>query len=158
MRSVDGEAQVGYEIGPLLLAAHRKAAQAFNAALHPLRLQGRHFGVLLALHREGPLSQRELIERLGSEKSSMVRLIDHLEDLGLCQRERHPVDRRAYAVGLTDQGRAAFARAESVAEAVAAALLADLRPGEQHTLRELLTRLLATDIEPDEKFDTREQQ
>lgn len=145
---MSSEAQVGYEIGPLLLLAHRKAANAFNAALRPLDLQGRHFGALLALQREGPLSQRALMEALGSDKSSMVRLIDELETRGLCVRHRDSADRRAHAVALTDEGRAMLDRAKPTARTVAAALLSDLNPTERRTLRELLTRLIATDVNP----------
>ena len=67
--------EANYEIGVLLRRAHRRAAETFNDALRPLEIQGKHFGVLLALRRMGPLSQRRLIEYLGTDKSSMVRLI-----------------------------------------------------------------------------------
>ena len=95
----------GPEIGLLLRQGHRKAAELATAALAPLGIAGRHFGVLLMLHRDGPLSQRELMDRLGAEKSSMVRTIDELEDRDLCVRRPSTSDRRANAIHLTEAGR-----------------------------------------------------
>lgn len=132
-----------WEIGLLLRQAHRKAAEAFNDGLRPLGIEGRHFGLLLTLDRQGPLSQRALIDRLSSDKSSMVRLVDSLEDRGLCSREPAQGDRRAYAVRLTPAGRALVARAQRVADEVVAVLLAGFEPEERTQLRELLHRFLA---------------
>jgi DNA-binding MarR family transcriptional regulator len=131
-----------YEIGPLLRRAHRKAANAFTAALQSLDLQSKHFGVLLTLHRAGPLSQRQLIERLDSDKSSMVRLIDELEARDLCSRTKAEGDRRAYAVQLTDAGRKVFAEAERTATTVSEALLSGFAPKECQQLQDLLTRFI----------------
>jgi DNA-binding MarR family transcriptional regulator len=131
-----------YEIGVLLRKAHRKAAEAFNDVLKPLEIQGRHFGVLLALHRQGPLSQRQLIDQLGSDKSAMVRSIDDLEARDLCIRKPAEHDRRAHAVELTAHGKEIFARAEREARAVGRTLLADFDPDERTQLKALLARFI----------------
>ena len=57
-----------------------------------------------------PLSQRDLAERLGLEKSSVSRLAAELERTGLLQRERDPDNHRQYRLRLTDEGRAVHAR------------------------------------------------
>ncbi|WP_051393287.1 MarR family winged helix-turn-helix transcriptional regulator [Glycomyces arizonensis] len=63
---------------------------------------------LFALHeldlRSG-LSQRELAERLGLEKSTVSRLVTDLESDGLVRRERDPDNRRLYRLEITDAGR-----------------------------------------------------
>lgn len=134
-----------YEIGPLLRQAHRRAANAFNAALAPLGIQGRHFGVLLVLDRVGSASQRQLIDRLGSDKASMVRLIDDLEHRGLCERAPATDDRRAHAVRLTPDGETLFVAAERAARSTATELQAGLTAAERATLVDLLTRFIHTD-------------
>ena len=53
-----------------------------------------------------PLSQRELAERLGLEKSTVSRMAADLEKRGLLRRERDPTNRRLYRLRLTDEGRA----------------------------------------------------
>jgi DNA-binding MarR family transcriptional regulator len=129
-----------YSIGPLLRLAGRRSSTAFSAELAPLGIEGRHFGVLLQLSRRGPLSQRQLTEFTGSDKSTMVRTIDDLQDRGLVIRQPAVGDRRAYAVDLTDAGRDLFARAEQVAIRVNGKLLAHLDPAERDQLRGLLRK------------------
>ena len=138
-----GEGNAEYEIGVLLRKAHTKAAETFNDALKPLDIQGKHFGVLLLLHRLGPLSQRQLIDHLGSDKSAMVRFIDDLEARDLCVRRPDEHDRRAHSVALTPHGEEVFARAERDARAVGRSLLAGFDPAERAQLIALLTRFVA---------------
>ncbi len=140
-------ATAGYDIGLLLRLAHRRAARAFADALRPLGVEYRHFSVLLQLRRGGPASQRELIDALGSDKSSMVRTVDDLEQLGLCRRRPAAGDRRAYAVELTPDGRELLAKAEATAAGVSSHLLAHLPAADRRALRDLLARFVAP--EPD---------
>lgn len=61
-----------------------------------------------ALHEldsDTPLSQQELTDRLGLEKSSVSRLAAELERRKLLVRERDPDNRRVYRLRLTDKGR-----------------------------------------------------
>ncbi|WP_157930464.1 MarR family winged helix-turn-helix transcriptional regulator [Glycomyces xiaoerkulensis] len=63
---------------------------------------------LFALHElDGGtgLSQRELAELLGLEKSTVSRLVADLESDGLLVRERDPANRRLYRLQITDEGR-----------------------------------------------------
>ncbi len=129
-----------YAIGPLLLRAQRHAADTFNAALAPLEIQGRHFGVLMTLDRFGPLSQVRLAQQLGADKSAMVRMVDDLESRGFVERGHDPTDRRAVAVTLTPAGADAFIRAESIAAATAERMLAGFSRDERARFRELLLR------------------
>src|SRR4051794_367603 len=101
-----------YSLGPLLRRAAKRAADAFSAALVPLGIEGRHFGVLLNLEQAGPLNQRQLAGRTGSDKSTMTRTIDELAARGLVVRRATEADRRVNVVELTDAGRARFAEAE----------------------------------------------
>lgn len=125
-------------IGILLRRAHVRAARAFSAALWPTGIEGRHFGVLAALARRSPLNQRELVDRVGSDKASMVRIVDDLEAAGLATRAPDPHDRRVHAVSITTGGRELFVEAEHAAAHVARDLLGHLPPDD----RDHLTRLL----------------
>ncbi|MEY9212799.1 MarR family transcriptional regulator [Thermobifida halotolerans] len=53
----------------------------------------------------GPLSQRELAERLGLEKSTVSRMVADLERKGLLHRERDPANRRVHRLRITERGR-----------------------------------------------------
>ncbi|MET7398662.1 MarR family transcriptional regulator [Dactylosporangium sp. NPDC005572] len=62
---------------------------------------------LHTLDTEPPLSQQELADRLGLEKSSVSRLVGDLERRGLLERRRDADNRRLNQLRLTDAGRAA---------------------------------------------------
>jgi DNA-binding MarR family transcriptional regulator len=131
-----------YSLGPLLQQAGKRASAAFAAALAPLGIEGRHFGVLLSLARRGPLNQRQLAGATGGDKSTMTRTIDDLAARGLVRRRPAEADRRANVVELTEEGRAAFTAAELVADRVNGELLAHMTPGERDDLRRHLQRFI----------------
>jgi DNA-binding MarR family transcriptional regulator len=136
------------QIGPLLRQAQRHSARAFAAALQPLGIEGRHYGVLYHLDLYGPLSQRRLMDLTGDDRSAMVRTIDDLERLRLAIRRPDPVDRRAHAVELTDAGCQMRAQAGAIAEEVAAGILDVFTPDERDTLFVLLERFAGTPARP----------
>ncbi|QMU68949.1 MarR family winged helix-turn-helix transcriptional regulator [Streptacidiphilus sp. P02-A3a] len=127
-------------IGLLLRLAHRRAARAFAAQLQPLGIDNRQAGVLLQLGQAGPVTQRRLIDLMGSDKSTMVRTVDELEAHGLARRMPHPRDRRAHAVELTPAGRELLARVRAGADRAGSDLLDCLEPEQQRQLHALLTR------------------
>ncbi len=136
------------QLGLLLRVAHTRAAKTASAALAPLAIEGRHLGVLLSLASRGPLTQTQLIEALGSEKSSMVRTVDDLERLGAAVRSPTPGDRRARLVQLTPTGRHLLDQAQSRAGHAAQELFSVLTDDEQQQLQHLLTRLTGRNSHP----------
>jgi DNA-binding MarR family transcriptional regulator len=132
----------GPEIGRLLARAHKRAARTFAEALEPLGLDGRLFGVLSAVARQGPMTQAQLIAALDGEKSAMLRTVDELEERGLCTREPVAGDRRARAVALTAAGREAVRAAAGTAQDVAGELFGWMTESEQATFHDLLLRFV----------------
>ena len=63
------------------------------------------FGVLEALLHLGPLSQRELAQKILKSGGNVTMVIDNLEKRGLVTRERDEHDRRLYRITLTPTGR-----------------------------------------------------
>ena len=70
------------------------------------------WGVLNVLDVEGAITQQSLGRSVGIDPSSMVATIDELESRGLVERRRHPSDRRAHALYLTEAGTDTLARDE----------------------------------------------
>jgi DNA-binding MarR family transcriptional regulator len=140
--SDDGDSLVRHVgLGMLLATAHQRSRQAMNDRLRPLGIDVRGFAMLLALERYGPSSQRHLIDLTGIDKSTMVRLIDELEDSGQLRRERAPQDRRAYSIKLTATGKRTLAKARPTATTVGEQLFGWLRHDERDQLIDLLRRL-----------------
>ncbi|MET8876112.1 MarR family transcriptional regulator [Nocardia sp. NPDC004604] len=113
----------------------------FTELLAPLGLHPRQFGMLsLLIDRDG-LAQHQLAEPLDVHRTVMVGLVDDLEQRGLVERRRHPVDRRAHAVHLLPAGRELYAQAEAVLNKFEAELLGGLAPDEAKVFGELLQRV-----------------
>ena len=119
---------------------HRMATR-FAAALEPLGLRPPQFGVLRLIDAEPGSTQQQLVERSMIDASSMVAIIDELEEAGLAERRTHSSDRRKHAIHLTQRGRRLLAKALDVAEANASEMLASLDERERKTLKRLLRKL-----------------
>jgi DNA-binding MarR family transcriptional regulator len=119
-------------------ASHTRTAEAFES----VGLTPALFGVLNVLGaREGAI-QQELSSDMGIDPSTMVSLIDELEEKGLAARRRHPKDRRAWEVAITPQGRRALERARRLALQVEDDVLGGLSAAERRRLLALLRRAL----------------
>jgi len=129
-----------FVLGLLMRRAHDRAATALVEALRPLGLELRHFAVMIMLNTHGPLSQSALVRLTGSDKASMVRVVDDLERAGIVERKPVPGDRRVHAVETTPHGLEVFDRAHVAAGPIAEQLTSHLRPGEAEQLLDLLTR------------------
>jgi DNA-binding MarR family transcriptional regulator len=133
------------DLGFLLSRASGLLVRTTNAALAGHGLRVRSYSVLLlAADAEDGVSQRELADVLGLDPSQIVLLVDELAAAGLVERQASPVDRRTKLVVATEAGRAVRAEAGLDVDAAQIRQLAELTAGEQHLLRELLSRLVAS--------------
>jgi len=105
--------------GALLVIAARTGQDLAKRRLSPMGLSVQLCGVLNLL-AEGPVSQQALGEQLGIDRTTMVELIDQLEQQAVVVRRRNPADRRSYALGLTPRGRTVQKRAARAFNAAAA--------------------------------------
>jgi DNA-binding MarR family transcriptional regulator len=131
------------DVGFLLSRASGVVVRASNASLAGHGLRVRSYSVLLlAADSLDGVSQRELADVLGLDPSQVVLLVDELAAAGLVERRSSTADRRTKLVVATDEGRSARMRAGRDVDAALARQLGELTSGEQHLLRELLTRLV----------------
>ncbi|MFB6821248.1 MarR family winged helix-turn-helix transcriptional regulator [Streptomyces virginiae] len=86
----------------------------------------------------GPMTMRELAERMSCEPSNTTFVVDKLEKQLLIERHPHPTDRRAKQLVLTVEGTAL--RERLLALLAVDSPLAGLAPEEQRVLRDLLER------------------
>lgn len=83
----------------------------FGELMSAFGLEPRSFGVLRVLFESGPSTQHALAMALSIPDSTMVALIDGLQEARLVVREPHPDDRRAWQVSLTEAGHQVVTRA-----------------------------------------------
>ena len=128
--------------GALLVIAARTGQELAGRRLAPMGLSVRLCGVLNLL-AEGPISQQALGEQLGIDRTTVVELIDELEQQGVVVRRRNPADRRSYALTLTPRGQTVQKRASRIFDAAADEFFEALDPAERPLLLGMLRRLIS---------------
>ncbi|MEV0229921.1 MarR family transcriptional regulator [Nonomuraea sp. NPDC050786] len=88
----------------------------------------------------GPLTMRDLADRMGCEPSNATFVVDRLEEQGIVERRPHPNDRRAKQLVLTAEGVAL--RERLLALLTEDSPLAKITLQEQAALNDLLLRAL----------------
>ena len=96
---------------------------------------------LFKAHKGGANTVAELARQCTIDISTMTRLLDRLEQKGLCRRERSAVDRRVVQIVLTPEGRAVAERVPEVLCRVYNRALAGFSAQEWAQLQTLLLRL-----------------
>jgi DNA-binding MarR family transcriptional regulator len=125
----------------LLYRAAEMSHSLANQMLAEMALSARQVGILTMVTELEPMTQKALADALRIDRTTMVALLDDLEDKGYVARQRHPRDRRAFLVHPTDTGRAAQVAAVRILDEQQRRFLAPLTPAERRQLADLLTRL-----------------
>ncbi|MFE4259185.1 MarR family winged helix-turn-helix transcriptional regulator [Streptomyces sp. NPDC056883] len=90
----------------------------------------------------GPMTMRDLAERMSCEPSNATFVVDKLEKQHLIERHPHPTDRRAKQLVLTPEGAALRARLLDLLSVDSP--VSGLAPEEQDVLRSLLERAVTS--------------
>lgn len=85
-----------------------------DEGLAPLGITGRQCAVLAIIEAGRSLSQQDIAETLRVDRTTMVAVIDSLEQMELVARVPQPTDRRKNVITLTDLGRDTFRQSETV--------------------------------------------
>jgi MarR family transcriptional regulator, lower aerobic nicotinate degradation pathway regulator len=127
--------------GFLVAKAHQRLWAMFGAECRKLGIESPCVGVLHLLAEFGPMSQQQLGRKLRVDRTTMVKLIDHLEGLKLARRCDNPADRRAYLVENTPHGEKTLALLKNAGEAMERKLLAQFTEAERVLIRRALLTL-----------------
>jgi len=92
------------EIFHLLLGTTKGLIRKILRVVVPKGLTGPQFGLLMHLHRRGPLTPSELSDTLCVTMGNITGLIQRLKKLGFVERRRSSTDRRILRIALTDSG------------------------------------------------------
>lgn len=90
-------------IGYKVYLTQRSIARSLEATLMPFNQTPVQWNALNQLESGGPMTQRELANRLRKEPATIARSIDRLEAKGLVRRTNKPNDRRAYLIEVTPE-------------------------------------------------------
>jgi DNA-binding MarR family transcriptional regulator len=125
------------EIGRFFLSrrAPARVQTGIAAELSPIQLQA------VGLLAEHPLRIGELADRVGLAGSSVSRLVDRLNSLGLVARRHLPTDRRVVEVELTNEGRSVAGHVARRRREYLTHILETLEPREREELVRLFEKV-----------------
>lgn len=106
------------------------------------RITGPQLITLLAVFERGPLTSAEIARRIHLSPSTMVGILDRLEEKALIRRVRHEEDRRRILIHLTENGRELLKRAPSPLQSRLAQALSSLSSLETSTIARSLERVV----------------
>ena len=128
---------VGFHVRMAAAAIYRDLA----AAMAPLELTQKQFAVLELIGRNRDVSQIDLAGALGTDRATMMALVDRLEARGLLARRPSARDRRRQALSLTAAGGELLAAAHTAVAAHERRMTAGHTAAELRRLRAALRRL-----------------
>src|SRR5918997_7171224 len=108
------EAPVTEFVGQLFFRLWRASHVRAADVLESVGLTPALFGLLNVIGARAGAIQQELGAAMGIDRSTMVALIDQLEDAGLAKRRPSATDRRAREVAITAKGRRLLQRARGL--------------------------------------------
>lgn len=100
----DNEQLISLKCFVQLLRSSEQLSNEVHKHLHQYGLTVSQFGVLEALYHLGPLSQKELAQKILKTSGNLTTVITNLERETLVTRKRSSDDRRYYSVQLTQKG------------------------------------------------------
>lgn len=131
----------------LLHRAGQCAGDIFQGEMADAGLTPRQFAVLVTVSQNEGLSQTNLVDRTGIDRSTLADIIRRMIKKGLIQRRRTKEDARAYAVRLTDEGNRVLRASDPLARKVDDKVLSVLSNAERERfLQDLgkIVRMLGT--------------
>ena len=135
----------------LLHRAGQCAGDIFQSEMADAGLTPRQFAVLVTVSQNEGLSQTNLVDRTGIDRSTLADIIRRMIKKGLVQRRRTKEDARAYAVRLTEEGNRLLKASDPLARKVDEKVLSVLNASERERfLQDLgkIVRMLGTMTPP----------
>ena len=129
--------EIAWELGE----TSRMLRRLFNRHAAAVGATSAQWRAMFRLSREPGMKQVELAERLDVEPITAGRTVDRLEEAGLVERRRDPVDRRVWRLYLTGKADPLIGRLQLVAEDVLAGAVAGIDPADLAVLRGTLERI-----------------
>ncbi len=126
----------------LLHRAGQCAGDIFQSKMGESDLTPRQYAVLLTVAGNEGLSQTQLVDKTGIDRSTLADIVRRMLKKGLLQRRRTREDARAYAVKLTEDGWRLLKSVEPIAREVDAAIISTLSGEDQERFIGLLNTIV----------------
>jgi DNA-binding MarR family transcriptional regulator len=117
------------------------AGATFADRIRHLGVDERGLRVLAILRAEGPMSQTALVSLAAIDRTTLVRVIDDLEEHGYAVRQRNPRDRRSFTIVLTPEGERCSEAALAIGNEINDDVFSPLSESERELCSDMLRRM-----------------
>ena len=131
-------------IGFNLRCAQVSTFQHFNRTVGEAEISPPQYGALILINVNPGISQSAIASALRFDRSTLVQIIDRLEERGLVVREVSASDRRSHALKMTAEGETVLSDLKRRVRDHEAHITRELTADEKQTLITLLDRLHRT--------------
>lgn len=128
------EDSLGFIVG----LTNRKVTHLVNSAFRSHDITAEQWIMLMCLTERSGITQTELGQMSGKDKTTITRLVDILERKELVVKQSHPTDRRASILILTDKGERVAHALVDVEQTVMERVVSGLSDAEVDTLKTAL--------------------
>ena len=141
--------QIDMALLPSLIGFNLRCAQVavFNDFRHKigkLQISPPQFGTLVLIEANPGISQSAIAATLRFDRSTLVQIIDRMEDRGFVIRKLAKNDRRSHALHLTQLGQTTIAKLKTIVWAHEEHISRSLSDNERQTLLNILARIYQT--------------
>jgi DNA-binding MarR family transcriptional regulator len=130
-----------HRVGHLLRRAYHLAKNNTSEGLRDIGVTPMQASAIMALRRDGPLSQAMLGRAIGMEPANVHGLVARLRKQRLVRAAPHPTDQRSLCITLTAAGERHASAIAHISAASAEATLQPLSPDERVVFLALLRRI-----------------
>ncbi len=127
----------------LLNRTARIGTALLDSGLKPLGLTRQEVGIMRIIAEKGPRTQQDIAKINWSDRTTIVNLLDGLENKGLTIRTKNEKDRRSHIIFLTPKGNKVFSRAKRIIQKQLDQFLTPLDATEVASLKLSLLRILS---------------
>ena len=126
----------------LLHRAGQCAGDIFQEKLGPTDLTPRQFAVLVTVAQNEGLSQTNLVEKTGIDRSTLADIVRRMLKKNLLQRRRTREDARAYSVKVTEEGWRTLQSVDPIAMSVDEIVLSTLSNDDREHFLDSLNKIV----------------
>ncbi|MBK20151.1 MAG: MarR family transcriptional regulator [Rhodospirillaceae bacterium] len=135
-------------IGYNLRCAQVAVFQHFSKTIGEAEISPPQYGALVLISANPGISQSAIASALRFDRSTLVQIIDRLEDRGLVVREVSATDRRSHALKLTEAGQTLLNDLNERVHQHEQHMTRNLSVDERQTLMSLLARVYKEEADP----------
>lgn len=139
--AAEADAPLSGNLSWLLGQANHALATEMTARMEGIGVYPRGYCVLMAA-LYGGLTQTEIAQQIGVDKTTMVVTVDELEKSGLAARVPSKTDRRARVIEVTAKGAEKVSEAKTIVHELQQEVLGTLPAGERKALMSALNHLV----------------